>query len=283
MTKISVGLLVFLTITLIFLISVQGKKGRESDVAKDKRYFWKFEWSRCRRHCPLNGKWSKWTLWRNSGGCTGTKLPCIGRQGLYRTRSCTNPKPKYGGRSCRGPSIQWSFRPCKPANTQVNGNWSGWGRWRPIGACSKRCGRGKRLMVRERTCTQPAPRCGGRPCSGSSREKKYKSCRRKRCKVDGKWSGWGNWDHFRACSATCGPGVRYRYRYRACDNPKPQYGGNKCPGPQKDEDFKKCLVQKCPKISNGKDGPINKESTTNQTSTITSGQNSSGNRTETKA
>lgn len=57
-------------------------------------------------------------MWRNSGGCTGTKLPCIGRQGLYRTRSCTNPKPKYGGRSCRGPSIQWSFRPCKPANTQ---------------------------------------------------------------------------------------------------------------------------------------------------------------------
>ena len=65
-------------------------------------------------------------------------------------------------------------------------------------------------------------------------------------KVDGKWSGWGNWDHFRACSETCGHGVRYRYRYRACDNPEPQNGGKKCPGPLKDEDFKRCFLQKCP-------------------------------------
>lgn len=47
---------------------------------------------------------------------------------------------------------------------------------------------------------------------------------------DGEWSAWGQWGHFRHCSETCGHGVRYRYRYRECNNPKPKNGGGNCLG-----------------------------------------------------
>lgn len=63
---------------------------------------------------------------------------------------------------------------------------------------------------------------------------------------DGKWSAWGTWGHFRHCSETCGHGVRYRYRYRECNNPEPENGGKKCPGSLKDKEFKRCFLQKCP-------------------------------------
>lgn len=64
--------------------------------------------------------------------------------------------------------------------------------------------------------------------------------------VDGKWSAWGNWGHFRHCSETCGYGVKYRYRYRACNDPEPENGGKKCPGLLRDEEFKRCHLRKCP-------------------------------------
>ncbi|KAH3831439.1 hypothetical protein DPMN_104706 [Dreissena polymorpha] len=43
--------------------------------------------------------------------------------------------------------------------------------------------------------------------------------------MDGKWSAWQAWQ---GCSVTCGKGVRRRYR--ACDDPTPDYGGKPCAG-----------------------------------------------------
>lgn len=51
------------------------------------------------------------------------------------------------------------------------------------GACSGTCGQGRRLLIRERTCNRPTPKCGGRRCLGQSIQIKYKSCvNNKKCK-----------------------------------------------------------------------------------------------------
>lgn len=47
---------------------------------------------------------------------------------------------------------------CPPPCTPVNGGWSDWS------ACSESCGGG----TQTRTCTNPAPSCGGADCVGSS-------------------------------------------------------------------------------------------------------------------
>jgi len=46
---------------------------------------------------------------------------------------------------------------CKQTCTPIDGGWSNWG------TCSKTCGGG----TQKRTCTNPAPSCGGDSCSGS--------------------------------------------------------------------------------------------------------------------
>jgi len=43
----------------------------------------------------------------------------------------------------------------------VDGHWSSWSEWTP---CSADCGEG--LETRSRTCTDPYPQHGGRPCQG---------------------------------------------------------------------------------------------------------------------
>ena len=38
------------------------------------------------------------------------------------------------------------------------------------------------------------------------------------------WSGWNHCSMAKTC------GIGYQQRFRVCDNPKPMYGGARCPG-----------------------------------------------------
>merc|ERR1719203_1941341 len=93
----------------------------------------------------------------------------------------------------------------------MNGWWSSWG------SCSKSCKGG----VQKRSCSNPKPTFGGRPCSGPETRKCNENilCNED---VNGSWSAWGS------CSKSCNGGVQKR----TCSNPKPTFGGRSCSGPE---------------------------------------------------
>ncbi|XP_015176924.1 PREDICTED: A disintegrin and metalloproteinase with thrombospondin motifs 9 isoform X2 [Polistes dominula] len=57
--------------------------------------------------------------------------------------------------------------------------------------------------------------------------------------IDGEWGPWGP---FGECSRTCSGGIKKRYR--ECDNPPPQNGGNYCVGEQ--VNYESCATNECP-------------------------------------
>ncbi|RMX56263.1 hypothetical protein pdam_00011446 [Pocillopora damicornis] len=161
--------------------------------------------------CPVDGNWGKWSEWS-----TCTKTCKQGKQS--RTRECNSPSPQYGGKKCDGDGKETQVCndkvPCP-----VDGNWGGWSEW---STCTKTCKQGK--QSRTRKCDSPAPKYGGRECEGEADENQI--CNDKvPCPVDGNWGQWGAWN---TCSKTCKEGKQSRTR--ACDSPKPQYGGKKCDG-----------------------------------------------------
>ncbi|XP_052706716.1 A disintegrin and metalloproteinase with thrombospondin motifs adt-1-like [Crassostrea angulata] len=142
--------------------------------------------------CPIDGAWSDWSQWSQ---CSNTCGP--GQE--TRTRTCTNPAPEHGGKPCPGDDSE--NRPC--IGCPVDGAWSDWSQW---SQCSNTCGPGQE--TRTRTCTNPAPEHGGKPCPGDDSENRP-------CigcpggKVVTPWSSWGS------CSVSCGDGTQTRSR--ACD------------------------------------------------------------------
>ncbi|XP_020279766.1 netrin receptor UNC5C-like [Pseudomyrmex gracilis] len=97
----------------------------------------------------VNGGWSSWSGWSEcSARC--------GRGVQKRTRTCTNPVPINGGQTCPGPATQRVE--CNPSCPAVDGRWSAWSSW---SACGPDCSR-----IRRRSCNDPPPSNGGRPCQG---------------------------------------------------------------------------------------------------------------------
>ncbi|XP_073660269.1 semaphorin-5B isoform X2 [Tursiops truncatus] len=118
---------------------------------------------------------------------------------------------------------------CAAYRSQGNGAWTPWSSW---ALCSTSCGIG--FQVRQRSCSNPAPRHGGRICVGKSREERF--CNENTpCPVPIFWASWGSWSK---CSSHCGSGVQSRRR--ACEN------GNSCPGCG--VEFKTCNHEGCPEV-----------------------------------
>ncbi|XP_077129422.1 semaphorin-5B isoform X2 [Ranitomeya variabilis] len=168
------------------------------------------------RNLRINGGLGVWAAWQ----------PCQHSDGdstcLCRSRTCNNPAPRCGGRECEGSRIEI-------ANCSRNGGWTPWSSW---AQCSTSCGIG--FQVRQRTCSNPAPRFGGRVCVGQSREERF--CNENSpCPVPIFWSSWGSWSK---CSTDCGGGIHSRQR--TCEN------GNSCPGCA--QEFRICNSEACPEV-----------------------------------
>ncbi|BFZ08650.1 hypothetical protein BsWGS_11689 [Bradybaena similaris] len=160
-------------------------------------------------HCPVDGNWGPWYPWE---ACTST---CDGGT-RTRHRKCNYPPPANGGENCPGDAV--AVQECNKKPCPVDGHWSDWS---DFSECSSSCGPG--ISKRTRRCDSPLPQFGGKNCPGS--ELFTKKCEVTKCPVDGAWSLWGTWS---LCTATCGKGLRERTR--ACDSPRPQFGGSECEG-----------------------------------------------------
>ncbi|XP_022109876.1 SCO-spondin-like [Acanthaster planci] len=171
--------------------------------------------------CPVDGNWTQWSDWHacpvSCGGSTQT-----------RNRTCIGPF--HGGQPCEG--IGSEERECSPEPCPIHGAWSEWADW---SECSVTCNYG--VIVRQRSCDNPAPQHGGDFCSGRGRE--TRECYPLTCPRHGGWSLWSPWTE---CSQSCGWG--FRQRQRGCDNPWPAFGGLYCVGSERAGES--CMVAPCP-------------------------------------
>ncbi|KAL1492641.1 hypothetical protein ABEB36_010871 [Hypothenemus hampei] len=120
-------------------------------------------------NCTIHGGWSDWSAWSSCSATCGSAVKT-------RFRTCTNPAPAFGGRVCVGQDrIEAFCTETPPCPTQpIDGGWSAWSSW---SACSSNCGGYK---TRQRSCDNPTPEKGGRPCKGNDIE--YSSCNENSCK-----------------------------------------------------------------------------------------------------
>ncbi|XP_020625947.1 SCO-spondin-like isoform X2 [Orbicella faveolata] len=228
-------LLVIIVLTILCTSNVHSKHRRRSDKKRKPTHHPKPSKPKpkpkpkpCRRltHCVTD----QWSVWSNCSVACGTNgiqartRKVIKREvcgglcpfELKQVRGCnqycqnggtlgqTRCKclPRYGGQCCE----------------KVHGGWSCWGVWED---CSKTCGGG--IQRRWRTCNNPLPANGGRPCPGT--RVRSRECNVTPCPVDGNWSAWGSWGD---CSVTCGGGTQRRSR--SCTNPPMAHGGKPCTG-----------------------------------------------------
>nr|XP_039250429.1 properdin-like [Styela clava] len=174
------------------------------------------------QRCQI-GPCAKWSSWVTSGVCSVT----CGIGTMMRSRFCYSPM----GDECEGESID--FYPCSVGSCVVDGKWCSWSSW---STCTTTCNHSIGTRKRSRSCACPAPENEGRECSGSDGD--VEQCLSKTlCPIDGDWSLWSSWSSCSSERCSLQPGTRSRSR--ACDNPMPKYGGQKCRG--KSEVKQECL------------------------------------------
>ena len=83
--------------------------------------------------CPVNGHWAQWTQWSACNKNCGLGM-------TKRTRTCTNPRPRFGGSFCIGGHVETQNKICIKALCTPKTQWSSWSEYTP---CSVTCGEGK--------------------------------------------------------------------------------------------------------------------------------------------
>ena len=96
-------------------------------------------------------------------------------------------------------------------------------------------------MHRNRTCTNPAPKFGGKNCSRLGPSFETKHCNTLPCPLHG---GYSDWSNFSECSASCNNGIKTRIR--TCSNPLPQHGGRNCSHVGPSSETTSCFLKVCP-------------------------------------
>ncbi|XP_038045102.1 SCO-spondin-like [Patiria miniata] len=126
---------------------------------------------------------------------------------------------------------------CTGDNCVVNGNFSDWTPWEQ---CDRDCGSG--FHRRYRSCTNPAPRNGGKSCIGTHMQK-MPCDGLKPCPVIPGWSTWFPWSD---CDVSCGGGMQVRTRL--CNSPAPDPDSMLvCEGAQ--NQTRSCNTEVCPQAS----------------------------------
>ncbi|KAL3852076.1 hypothetical protein ACJMK2_015763 [Sinanodonta woodiana] len=204
-----------------------------------------FQTSACyTKPCPIDGNWGAWNGWSSNAPCSVT---CGGGNDIQtRNRSCTDPPPQNGGRQCSGTSTESQTVPCCSNECPQDGGWNAWNSWTVQGDCSVTCNEGLQVQTRNRVCTNPIPKYGGKPCNGTSVESQPIKCTGPPCPIDGNWGPWNCWASNATCSATCGSGFKIETRSRICSNPSPQYGGTQCNGASTEYQTRPCNIKPCP-------------------------------------
>lgn len=151
-------------------------------------------------NCTVHGGWTAWSSWSQCSATCGIAVKT-------RRRTCSNPEPRHGGRVCVGQERTeiycHSLAHCPSYSAlPVDGGWSEWATW---GRCSATCGTG--IRRRRRTCTRPAPKNGGAPCSGC--EEDVETCGTWPCPEARQLSSWTPW---LGVNTSGGSQVQRRYR-----------------------------------------------------------------------
>ncbi|XP_071836091.1 uncharacterized protein [Apostichopus japonicus] len=116
---------------------------------------------------PIHGEWTQWSSW---SACSVT---CGGSQ-QTRTRTCTNPAPKYFGDDCPAADADTETRDCGTKPCPIDGAWTAWTSWPSI-SCSISCGQ-QGLQHRTRTCTDPPPQYNGSYCPDPDLTEEFNTC-----------------------------------------------------------------------------------------------------------
>jgi len=166
----------------------------------------------------VQGHWSHWTSWATSsdgGGAGGGRV-------IVRTRVCDEPVPDFDGDVCEGNASEVKACSQDPI-VSIDGGWAEWGisSWtssNPSGTARER--------TKTRTCTNPAPDCGGAECPGSGSETELERMPCTSVSEVGTWSSWVEWTTVKSASFTG------RQRTRTCvDEEQPECDGKlDCPG-----------------------------------------------------